>query len=247
MNEMRTSKTSAFSIQHSAFSFILFLAFAFQGTRGLWEPDEGSFATVAGEMSERGDWLLPTLNHQPYPEKPPLLYWGMMAGMDLFGHNEWGARAFNALCFCAHGWFCWTARQSALGRARRHSSLHHLCDDATAVHRRKRRTAGRRRLTMCTTAAYFCFWQSVTNSGACATLWKLLMCAAFGVGFLAKGPAALIPSAPMFVFLILTGKTLRYFLTPWAILGALIFAGIRIELVRVDGRQCAGGRTLFRA
>jgi 4-amino-4-deoxy-L-arabinose transferase-like glycosyltransferase len=45
--------------------------------RDLWSPDEPDFAQCVREMRERGSWLLPYLNGQPYAEKPILFYWLM--------------------------------------------------------------------------------------------------------------------------------------------------------------------------
>jgi len=45
--------------------------------RGYWSPDEPDFAQCVKEMRERGEWLLPYLNGQPYSEKPILFYWCM--------------------------------------------------------------------------------------------------------------------------------------------------------------------------
>jgi len=51
----------------------------------------------------------------------------------------------------------------------------------------------------------------------------MLLCGAVGLGFLAKGPAILIPCGGMFVFLLIRKEILRYFLSPWSLLGILIF------------------------
>ncbi len=75
------------------------LAFAFQGARGIWEPDEGYYVNCAVNMSKTGDFLIPRLNHEIFLDKPPLVYWGIAMGMRLFGFNEWGARFFTAMCF----------------------------------------------------------------------------------------------------------------------------------------------------
>jgi 4-amino-4-deoxy-L-arabinose transferase-like glycosyltransferase len=48
-------------------------------------------------MFQRGDWVVPMFNGQMFPEKPPLMFWTMMAGFELFGVNEWGARIFSAV------------------------------------------------------------------------------------------------------------------------------------------------------
>jgi hypothetical protein len=45
--------------------------------RDLWSPDEPDFAQCVREMRQRGSWLLPYLNGQPYSEKPILFYWLM--------------------------------------------------------------------------------------------------------------------------------------------------------------------------
>lgn len=50
------------------------------GLWDLWGPDEGRYAQVAKELLGRGDWLLLTLNGEPYDQKPPLPFW-IYAGM----------------------------------------------------------------------------------------------------------------------------------------------------------------------
>ena len=42
-------------------------------------PDEPRYAEVAREMLARRDFVTPTLGYYPWFEKPPLLYWLMMA------------------------------------------------------------------------------------------------------------------------------------------------------------------------
>ncbi len=59
---------------------------------GLTDLDEGFYASVAWEMHQRGDWLTPTFQGKPWFEKPPLLYWLMMASMRLFGENPFALR-----------------------------------------------------------------------------------------------------------------------------------------------------------
>jgi 4-amino-4-deoxy-L-arabinose transferase-like glycosyltransferase len=54
--------------------------------------DETRYLSVAWEMWLRHDWLVPYLNGNPYPDKPPLLFWGMLLGWRLFGVNQWWPR-----------------------------------------------------------------------------------------------------------------------------------------------------------
>ena len=60
-------------------------------------PDEPRYAQVAREMFLRGDLITPTLGGHIWFEKPPLLYWMMMASFRLFGISEWAARLGPAL------------------------------------------------------------------------------------------------------------------------------------------------------
>jgi 4-amino-4-deoxy-L-arabinose transferase-like glycosyltransferase len=51
----------------------LFVGLMFQGTRHLWDPDEGRYTDVAHEMVELDDWLVPRLNpERPHFTKPPM-------------------------------------------------------------------------------------------------------------------------------------------------------------------------------
>ena len=59
-------------------AFCGFLFFYGLGSFGLVGADEPRYAQVAREMLDRGDWITPTLDNQPWLEKPPLYYWQAM-------------------------------------------------------------------------------------------------------------------------------------------------------------------------
>lgn len=59
--------------------------------------DETRYLTVAWEMWQRGDFLVPHLNGETYSHKPPLLFWLFHAGWKLFGVNAWWPRLVPAL------------------------------------------------------------------------------------------------------------------------------------------------------
>lgn len=61
-------------------------------TRPLIPLDELRYAGVAWEMWQRGDFLVPYLNGEPYTHKPPLFFWLMHAGWWVFGVSEWVVR-----------------------------------------------------------------------------------------------------------------------------------------------------------
>lgn len=67
------------------------------GDRGLNEPDEGRYASVAYEMVRSGDWLVPRFQGNVHLSKPPLTYWLTALSFKAFGVNEWAARLVPAL------------------------------------------------------------------------------------------------------------------------------------------------------
>ena len=67
------------------------------GATRLWDQDEGYYASVAREMHERGDWVVPTFNQELFAHKPPLMYWGMICGFHFFGVSEFSARWASAI------------------------------------------------------------------------------------------------------------------------------------------------------
>lgn len=63
-------------------------------TRPLIPIDETRYLTVAWEFFARGEWILPTLNFEPYSHKPPMLFWLINIMWRVFGPDTlWGARA----------------------------------------------------------------------------------------------------------------------------------------------------------
>lgn len=60
--------------------------------RPLFPVDETRYASVAWEMWQRGDFLVPYLNGETYSHKPPLLFWLMHLSWSFFGVNDWSLR-----------------------------------------------------------------------------------------------------------------------------------------------------------
>jgi 4-amino-4-deoxy-L-arabinose transferase-like glycosyltransferase len=78
----------------------LLLGFAFQGTRGLWGPDEGRYVDASLQMLDTGDYLTPGYSPDEVNfSKPPTTYWIIAAAIKLGGRNAWAARAPYALAF----------------------------------------------------------------------------------------------------------------------------------------------------
>lgn len=62
--------------------------------RDYWRPDEPDYARHAMEMLEQRDFLVPIQNGVPFPEKPILTYWGVVATAPFAGGEvtPFGAR-----------------------------------------------------------------------------------------------------------------------------------------------------------
>ncbi|MFH1730419.1 MAG: glycosyltransferase family 39 protein, partial [Planctomycetota bacterium] len=57
--------------------------------RDLWTPDEPRYMEVAREMVLTGDYLVPHLNGETYPDKPPVFFWLAAGFYKLgFGYNS---------------------------------------------------------------------------------------------------------------------------------------------------------------
>ena len=85
-------------------ALLVFMAFVFQGTRGLWEPDEGRYASAGVNMERSGNWLVPTIDAEhPHLTKPPIVYWALASSFTLLGENEWAGRLPAALAFVGTG------------------------------------------------------------------------------------------------------------------------------------------------
>lgn len=168
---------------------VLWVAVAFQGTRGLYETTEGRYAECAREMLESGEWDVPLLNNQPHWTKPPLTYWAIMVGLKTLGVNTWGARAYLAPCFlvsilCTYwiGTLFWNRRVGLF------CALVYAASPMTLFASNAVSTDGL--LASLVALALACYWQSVYSR---SVWWGVAMWLFWALAFLTKGPPALLP------------------------------------------------------
>ncbi len=188
------------------FAAVLSLGLLFQGSRGLWEPDEGFYANAALNMLESGDWALPRLNGEPFLDKPPLVYWSIAAGVRLLGRSEGAARAAHAFAFAATALLVgllagrwWSHRVAVVAALVYATSLapflaaNVLTPDTL--------------LALFSTSAYYAFWRlREAARGDTAIGWGAVLGVALGLGALAKGPAILVVTAPLAAFAALSWR-----------------------------------------
>ncbi len=221
------------------------IVLAFQGTRGIWEPDEGFYVSAASEMLAANELLVPTLNEQPFLDKPPLTYWGIVAGLRLFGQNEWGARFYHALTFLL--------TVALVARFSRELNARPMADLLAAmIYTTMLLPLGASNvvtpdspLVLFTTLAAYCFLKSIRSEGGESVAWKLAMSLAFGLGFLTKGPAALIPAFGFFLYIFLRREVRSYFLTPWAIICFMVFCLSGLGWYYLVAREVPGAVSYF--
>jgi 4-amino-4-deoxy-L-arabinose transferase-like glycosyltransferase len=202
-------------------ALLLLLAFAFQGTRAIWEPDEGRYTATALNMLESGDWLVPTLDgERPHLTKPPIVYWSIAASITAFGRNEWAARLPGALAFVVTGLCVFgIGRRMMPNRPWLPAAIWATCL-APFIGSNIVSTDA---LLMCFEAvAMYAFVEAWSLDGAARRRWILAMWLAWGLAFMTKGPPGLLPLLAMVVFLAAHDRPrLRGLFAP---VGLLLFA-----------------------
>ena len=89
------SRTSRTILIVSAIIFCVFILVAAGST--LWDRDEPRYASVTLEMVKSGNYLIPTLDGKPWPDKPPLMYWLMSVPVRLIGPTALACRLWSVL------------------------------------------------------------------------------------------------------------------------------------------------------
>lgn len=155
----------------------------------LWPPDEPRFGQIAREMVQSGNYLTPTINNQPYKEKPPLLFWAISAASWPFGDvNEFTARVPSALAGIITVVFTYLLARRLYGqKVAVWSALILMTFALFWAEARSSRTD--MLLTATLTAALYSFWRWHETKSK----WYLIgFYAAVALGMLAKGPPALV-------------------------------------------------------
>lgn len=160
----------------------------------LFEPDETRYAQIPREMLHSGSWIVPTLQGEPYLDKPPLFYWSVAGSYQLFGESAASARLIPALM--VHGCILlvylfgrrWIGEQAALW-----SALLLMLAPGFLTMGRLLLLDGM--LTFWTTFTIFSAYEALRGS----TLhrgWWILSAFCCGLGVLTKGPVTVILLLP---------------------------------------------------
>ena len=168
------------------------LALLFLGSRGIWDPDEGRYTNVALNMLDSGDWLNPRRNHEVgHWTKPPLTYWAIASSVRVFGQYPWAARLPSALAYLLCVWFAWRAARRLAPGTQATAALAYatmlLPFGASQL------ITTDHVLAACQGLAFWAFVEARFGTARHPARWLVLMWVGFALGFLTKGPPALMP------------------------------------------------------
>jgi 4-amino-4-deoxy-L-arabinose transferase-like glycosyltransferase len=191
---------------------LLLLPFLALGSAPLFDLDEGAFTASTTEMFLRGDFLSTHLLGVPRYDKPILSYWLEAASAHLFGFNEWGFRLPSALAASLWIGLTWAFARRVLGRE---AGLMAALIVATAVGLTiiERAATADALLNLWLAASGYLAWLWLEEE---RPRWRLLGFAAMALGFLTKGPVAVVvPGGAVFLWCLSQGQWRRFF--RWAL------------------------------
>lgn len=200
--------------------------------------DETRYLTVAWEMWQSGDLLVPHLNGEPYSHKPPLLFWLINAAWMITGPAEWSARLVPALFMPASVMLTWWLGRMTDGPELGARAA--LVLSAMVVFA----VMGTAILfdAMLTTAVLLALIGLVAAGQGSLGRGMGLLALALGLGALAKGPVILVHTLPAALLAPLWLPGARTSWKAWyiALVGALV-AGAAIGLAWAIPAAMAGG------
>jgi 4-amino-4-deoxy-L-arabinose transferase-like glycosyltransferase len=180
------------------------------------------FADAARAMVERGDWIIPYFRGEPFFDKPALTYWLLAASFKIFGFSSGPARLASAvatlLVIAATAWLSWLLwkdRGSALAAGWvLIATVPFMTFGGIAM--------SDMLLTLWTTLAMalglLCY-----RSERPATLSIVALAAVLGLGFLTKGPIALLIPGLGLLCILWQRRRLPELSIPTVFLSALVF------------------------
>ena len=172
------------------------------GDSTLWDANEAFYAETPRVMIETGDYVSPSFNANPRFNKPPLTYWVVAISYKIFGVSEWserlpivlGAMGLIAAAFVI-GQIVW-GTEAGLWAAIVMATLPRFL-----MHSRRTSIDVFLTLFMGLTLMFFVLAELRPER---RRSWLCLMYASVGLGFMTKGPVAVVlPGAAIFIYLLI--------------------------------------------
>jgi 4-amino-4-deoxy-L-arabinose transferase-like glycosyltransferase len=194
----------------------LLLGLAFQGTRGLWEPDEGRYTNVALQMIHSGDYVTLRRNeHALHFTKPPVTYWAIAASVSALGRNEWAVRLPMALAYVLTVGLLFQLGKRFVPAQPWLPALIYATLPVPVIGAFTVNTDTM--LAAMETLAVACYVHARFGGGS--PRWLDAMWTAFGLAFLTKGPPGLLPLAALLLFAASERGLARVLWRPLGLLG----------------------------
>jgi dolichol-phosphate mannosyltransferase len=187
----------------------------------LQEPEETLYAEIPRQMLAEGRLLVPVRHGQTFYDKPPLVYWLVMGMYQLCGVHDWAARIVSgsAAFLCVLVTYWWGKR--TVGPRAAFAGALMLCLSPRWAQMARMVTINSL-LTLCVVTALAAAHRALAGPEL-RRRWWLLSALAAGLGFLAKGPVALVLVAvPVLLYQLLDRRCARVGWRPWAAYLALV-------------------------
>jgi dolichol-phosphate mannosyltransferase len=160
----------------------------------LLEPEEARYAEIPRQMLSEGRFIMPVYHGEPYLQKPPLLYWLIMASYRVFGIHDWAARLVP--CTAAFATvvvvYFWGRRTIGCQPALMAALVLLLSGRFVYMGRMVSMDSV---LTLWIVAAWACGHRAMFDARRPLSWWLIAACSC-GLGVLTKGPVALVLIGP---------------------------------------------------
>ncbi len=200
---------------------LLLLPFIALGAPPLFDLDEGAFTASTLEMFLRGDFLSSYLLGEPRHDKPILIYWLQALSVSVFGFEEWAWRLPSALAAAAwigltHAFVARVAdRDTALTAAL-------VVATAAGLVIIQRAATADALLNLWLAAAGYAAWLWLDEG---KPAWRYASHTAMALGFLTKGPiAVVVPAGAVLLWCVSRRDPLRFlrWLVEWRALALFL-------------------------
>jgi 4-amino-4-deoxy-L-arabinose transferase-like glycosyltransferase len=156
----------------------------------LIDRDEPRFAEASREMRQNGDFLIPRLNGDYRFDKPPLIYWCQVLSFDVLGENDFAARLPSTIFAALAAVATWIFASRIFGpRVGLWSGILFATSLQVFIHARA--AVADLPLVFFFLTSTWADWERIKNPRS--RFWRWTFYLSLGLGFLAKGPAALLP------------------------------------------------------
>jgi 4-amino-4-deoxy-L-arabinose transferase-like glycosyltransferase len=179
--------------------FVLFGFLWGIGQAPLFDEDEGFFAEGTREMAIRGDFISTFVNQEQRFDKPPLTNWLQYGSARLLGWNEWAMRLPSCLASIVWMLLIYLFTKKKLGeKTAFYATLIAISSLQITIVGKAALADGL--LNMALTGAMFSLFEIIHHYNR-KYIWAFYVFC--GIGFLAKGPVAvLIPGAVFMIYLV---------------------------------------------